>query len=269
MANHRKLMYLAERMVNLSLMEASESARQAVQRQLMVYEQQLAAEETKQFAFRMIEVVEGSMSGSLPDTEFDKVMKELTKRLSFLALNTALISCKVRELHPLAVFAEEKLNIWGELNEALGNTVEYRDIPAVMPRSRIIRDVFYMFSAVSGEYLWSENAQLVMEVMNYRPEFIQDNRLVIKNGQRDMDIPYIRLGDVPESPGVVIISDALDPKKLYAVLAEFGLHSLTNSYVGVNKPCSADIPVRECWSSSGGGEIIFPDWEGLNEKLSS
>jgi hypothetical protein len=264
MSKHHKILYLAERMVNLSLMEASESARQAVQRQLMVHEQALAAEETRQIAFRIIEVAEGNTTGSLSDDEFGTIMQDIVKSLSFLALNTAFICCKVRELHPMAVFAEEKLNIWREMSEILGNTVEYRDVPAAMPRSRIIRDVFYMFSARSGKYLWSENAHLVIEVLNYCPEYIKGNRLVIKEGRRDLDIPFINLGNVTQNAGVVIISDALDPKRLYAVLAEADVHGLVNSCVGVNKPCNADIPVRECWAASDGSEILFPDWEELS-----
>ena len=79
-----------------------------------------------------------------------------------------------------------------------------------------------------------------------------------------MDMPFIKLGDVPDEPGIVIISDVYDPKKHYAVLAEFNLHSLCNSHVGVSKPCSAEIPVRECWLASDGSDIIFPDWEKLS-----
>jgi hypothetical protein len=102
--------------------------------------------------------------------------------------------------------------------------------------------------------------------MTYCPEYIKENRLIIKNEARDMDMPFIQLGKATEESGVVIISNNLNPKKQYAVLAEFNLNSLINAHVGVSKSCNAGIPVRECWSASDGSDLIFPDWEKLSSR---
>ena len=258
-----KVQQLAERMLNLSVNIAAESARQIVARQRFSHEQAIIAEEARFTAQRLLGATERNLFGGLLDDEYDKIIREMTRRTSFMALNTAFVSCKIPELAPVAVHAEELLNLWRELCNAMEAAQAYSDIPMPLPRSRVIPGDFYLLRATSGSLTWCENAQLVSEVMSYSPDFIMGNRLVIKNDWRDMDMPYINLGEPPGNPGIVIISDALDKKKQYAVYAEVSVHGLVNSHVGVNSPYSGEIPVRECWVASDGSEMIFPDWEKL------
>jgi len=259
-----KIKSMAERMSNLAYSIAAEAARQKVKRQQMTREQATIAEETRTLSMRLLDAAESGIFGNLPESGFDAIAEDITKKVSFLALNTAFVSCKLPEFMPVAVFAEELLNIWRELSEALGDVVEFTDIPTPSPRSRVIPGVFYLLRATSGDTVWCENAQLVTEVLDYCPEFIQDNRLVIKNAWRDLDIPFIKLGEVAENRGIVIIADAIDKKKYYAVYASVSVHCLANSYVGVNKPYTGDMPVRECWAASDSSELIFPDWEKIS-----
>ena len=259
-----KIQSLAERMNNLSYNVAAEAARQTVRRQLMAHEQSIIAEEVRIIASRLLSAIEASIYKNLPDEDFDKIANEAATMTSFLALNTAFVSCKIPDLIPIAVFAEELLNIWRELSEALDNIENYNDIPMPSPRSRTIPGVFYLFRATSGNVTWCENAHLVMEVLGNGMEFVQDDRFVIKNHWRDLDVPFINLGEVPENPCIVIVADAIDRKKQYAIYASVSVHGLINSFVGVNKDYNGDIPVRECWSASDGSDFIFPDWEKLS-----
>ena len=258
-----KIQSLSERMNNLAVSIAAESARQAVQRQRTAKEQAIIAEETRSLAARLFEAVENSAFKNLNESDFDTIVRKVTERASFLALNTAFVSCRLPELYPVTVFAEELLNLWRELSEALGDTVVFTDIPMPSPRSRVIPDVFYMLRATSGEVTWCENAQLVIEVLEYCPDYIHGGKLIINNEWRNMDMPFITLGDVPCNPGIIIISDAQDRNIQYAVHTSVSVHGLANSYVGINKSYSGSFPVRECWSASDGSDLIFPDWERL------
>ena len=100
----------------------------------------------------------------------------------------------------------------------------------------------------------------MQEVFLYAPDLLQGDRFVLKNSWRDMDMPFIKLGEAAPDSGIVIISDSSDPQKHYAVLASFCIHALSNSRVGVSKPYQKDLPVRECWSASDGSDLIFMDW---------
>jgi len=262
-----KIQYLAERMNNLALNLAAESARQIVLRQHTAHEQAIIAEEARNIAVRLLEAVEAGIYRNLSNYDFDKIAHDMAKRTSFLALNAAFVSCKIPELMPVAVFAEELLNIWRELTDTLEVRVDFTDIPVPSPRSTVIPDVFYLFQATSGNITWCENARLVMEVLGAEGdglEYVQGNRYVIKNNWRDLDVPFINLGEVSENPGIIIIADASDRKKQYAVYASVSVHGLVNSYVGVSQTYSGEIPVRECWLASDGSELIFPDWEKLS-----
>ena len=262
-----KIQCLAERMNNLSNNIAAEAARQTVQRQHMANEQTIIAEETRIIALRLLDAVEAGIFNNLCEEDFIIIVQKAAAMTSFLALNTAFVSCKIPELKPVAVFAEELLNIWCDLSEALGDIIEFKDIPVPSPRSKIIPGVFYLFRATSGGVTWCENAQLVMEVLgDDGMEYVQGDRYIIKNHWRDLDVPFIKFGEVPENPGIVIIADAIDRKKHYAVYASVSIHGLVNSYVGVNKKYNGEIPVRECWSSSDGSDLIFPDWEKLSSE---
>ena len=262
-----KIQHLAEHARNLSASIAAEAAHRTVQRQPMAADHAVIAEVTKQLSLKMLGAVEKNIFGSLPDEEFVKVIADCSKTSVYLALNAGLLSCKLREHMPLAVFAEELRDCALELLEATGNRQSYADIPAALPRSRIIADMFYICSAVSGKYTWFENAQLVQEILYDGHDYVQGNRLIIKNPWRDIDMPFIKLDNTSNDAVVIIISDALDPKKGYAVSANVNLGSLANSHVGVNKPCKIDIPVRECWAASDGSDIIFPDWEKIASTL--
>jgi hypothetical protein len=216
---------------------------------------------------RLLETIEAGIYRNLSDDDFDSIAKGLAKRTSFLAINCALVSCKIPELKPVAVFAEELLNIWREISDVLGDKMEFKDIPVPSPRSSVMPDIFYLFQATSGNITWCENCHLVMEVLGDDSdgmEYVQGNRYIIQNHWRDLDVPFIKLGEVSENPGIIIIADANDRKKQYAVYASVSVHGLVNSYVGVNKSYSGRIPVRECWSASDGSELIFPDWNKLS-----
>jgi hypothetical protein len=251
-------------MLSTSTAAAAEAAHLMVLRQPMVKEHAVIAEETRTISVRIMDALEKNLFCGLPDGEFETIIVEMSRMTAFLALNAALLASKVREHKALAVFADELRNFSLYLGEVYGYEQKHFDIPAVSPRSGVIADALNVFSAFSGKYQWAENARFVSEILSYAPEHIHERRLIIKNETRDMDIPFIQLGDIPENPGVVIISDCFDPKKNYAVLAEFNVNSLFFCYAGVNKPCALDIPVRECWSASDGGELIFPDWEKLS-----
>ena len=261
-----KIQQLAERMQGIATSIASESAHMYSMRQSMAKEHSVIAEEMGGISVRIFKTLEQNMFGGLRDNDFDNIISEMLKRIEFLTLNAALLACKVKEHKAMAVFAEELLNVSLELQELYKREPAYLDIPEVSPRSPVVTDWFYMFTAISGKYVWRENAQLIAEVMNYVPEYVQGNRYVIKDGNRDMDIPLVKLGEISSSAGIVIVMDWLNPSKLYAVLAELKVpHSLSNSRVGISKPCTADIPVRDCWLASDGSELIFPDWEKLSQ----
>jgi len=259
-----KTRQLAEHMQSTATSIAAEAAHMYSMRQFMAKEHAIIAEEMSGISERMLKTLEQNIFGGLQESEFDHMVLEMLKRIEFLTLNAALLACKVKEHKAMAVFAEQLLNTSLELQELYEREAAYLDIAEVSPRSTVVTDWFYMFTAISGKYTWRENAQLIAEVMNYRPEYVQGNRYVVKEGNRDMDIPFIKLGEVTNNPGVVIVMDWLNPSKLYAVLAELAIpHSLSNSRVGISKPSTADIPVRDCWSASDGSDLIFPDWEKL------
>lgn len=258
-----KIQQLAERMNNVAYSIAAESARQTVKRQKLAKEQSIVADEARNIAVHLLTATEQNIFNNLPDDEFDKIVKEMMTRTMVIALNTAFISCKIPDLKPVAVFAEELLNLSNEMREVMCCTPMYMDIPAPFPRSRIIPGVFYLFRATTGDVIWCENAELVTEILQPFPDGIKNNRFVEKSKWRDLDIPYINFGDASDNPYVIIVKDANDNKKHYAVQVSIDALSLANSYVGVNKPYDGVIPVRECWAASDGGELIFPDWEKL------
>lgn len=259
-----KIQHLAEQLLNTATSADAEAASRDAQRQGAAKDHLIVAEEIRNVAAHIMEALEHNIFGGLADNEFDVMINDLAKRTSFLALNAALVACKVREHKAMAVFADRLRSTALEILSLYGKEKDYVDIPAVYPRSRVVTDVFYLLCATSGNVRWYENAHLVQEFLDYCPEYFQGNRLVINNNWRNMNLPIIRLGDVPEDPSLVIVSDAHNPQKLYAVVASVNLHSLANSYVGVSKPCDAGIPIRECWSASDGSDIIFPDWEKLS-----
>ena len=259
-----KTQHLAEHMLGLATAAATEAAHLSSMRHIMVKDHAVVAEEIKRISMRVIETLEQNIYGGLSDESFAEMVINYSEEASFLALNAALVACCARENKAMAVFAEELRSFSLELGELFGKKYKYTDIPEVLPKSSVVPDTFYMVRATSGNHVWVENAQFVWEFLMYCPEYIKDGRLVIKNEFRDIDIPFIKLGDVPENPGIIIISNVFDRNKKYAVLAEFNLHSLANSHIGVSKECKASIPLRECWSASDGSDLIFPDWEKLS-----
>ena len=258
-----KIQHLAERMGNIAISAGAEAARRAAERQSMVREHGIVADELRMLAGRMMEMVEQNIFGKLDNGSFDTAMRDLLNRSTFLALNAALVACKALEHKPMSLFAEEVRSISLELGALYGQAQQYRDIPAVSKKSRVVNDIFFLFRAISGRYTWCENARFVNEILFYSPGLIQNNRLIVKNEWRDMDMPFIKLGDVTENAGVVIISNDRDSGRRYAVLAEVTVNVLANSHVGVCQPSASDIPVRECWLASDGSEMIFPDWEKI------
>ncbi|MCL2222715.1 MAG: hypothetical protein FWC20_08740 [Oscillospiraceae bacterium] len=260
-----KIQQLALHMQSAATAIASESAHMSSMRQVMAKEHAIIAEEMSAISMRILKTLEQSIFGGLQDDEFDNMMLQMLRRIEFLTLNAALLACKVKEHKAMAVFAEELLNTSLELQEMYEQKTEYLDIPEVSPRSTVVTDWFYMFTAISGKYIWRENAQFIAEVMDYMPECVQGNRYIVKDGNRNMDIPLIKLGEATSSTGVVIVTDWQSPSKLYAVLAELKIpHSLSNSRVGISKASTADIPVRDCWTASDGSDLIFIDWEKLS-----
>ena len=258
-----KIQHLAQHMSNVAVSAAAEAGRRAAERQSMVKEHGIVAEEMRKLTDKMIELVEQNIFGKLSDEEFDKMMKDIIMMSTYLALNAALVACKVLEHKPMAVFAEEIRNLSLELAELYNQEQQYLDIPSVSPRSRVVKGAFFMLRTVSGDITWCENAQFVNEIMLYVPDFIKNNRLVVNNEWRNMDIPVIKMGEVSQNAGLIIITNDVDPTKQYAVLAEITVNILSNSYVGVSTKSKSNIPVRECWTTSDGSELIFPDWEIL------
>ena len=255
-----KIQLLTEHMHNTATTAATIAANLSVLRQPMVREHAIIAEETRSISIRIIKALEKNIYEKLPDDEFGILILELARRLEYLTMNAALVACKVLEHKSLAVVADNLRYYSIELGELFGKKHEFSDIPAVSPRSTVIPDVFFIFSAVSGKYRWYENAQLVQEVLDYCPEYIKNGRLVMENQRHSLNAPLIQWGDINKNSGIAVIADAHDPKKFYAVISEFGLHSLFNGHVGINKAPASDIPVRECWSASDGSDIMFLDW---------
>jgi len=262
-----KIQSIAEYLNVMAANAALEAAHRNVLRQPMVREHGVIADEIQTLASKTLKAVENNIFGSLDDRGFDKMMLDVITTSTLLALNAALLASKEREHKPLAIFADMVRNFSIELSELYGNAPRYSDIPKVSPRSAVIADNLCLFSASSGKFNWVENTQFVQEVFSYAPDFLQGNRFVLKNSWRNMDMPFIKISEASKDSGIVIISDPFDSKKNYAVLADFCIHALTQSYVGVNKPCKIDLPVRECWSASDGRELIFIDWEKLTSKV--
>jgi len=261
-----KIRQIAEQMLGTATSIAAEAAQMYSMRQYMAKEHAIIAEELTGISKRILEALEKNIFSDLQQSKFDGMMSEMLRRIEFLTLNAALLACKVSQHKAMAVFAEQLLNASLELKELYEQKTNYMDIPEVSPRSTVVTDWFYMFTAISGKYVWRENAHFIAEVMDFSAEYVQGNRYVVKEGSRDMDIPFITLGEATNKPAVVIVTNSLDPKKQYAVLAELSIpHSLSNSRVGISKPCTADIPVRDCWSASDESDLIFPDWEKLVE----
>ncbi|MDR2571685.1 MAG: hypothetical protein LBD23_15520 [Oscillospiraceae bacterium] len=258
-----KTQHLTEHIRNVAISATTEAAHLSAMHRTMVREHAIIAEEIRSISTRILDSLEKNIYCGLSDDDFTKIAINYSNCASYLALNAALLACKVREHKAMAVFAEELRTFSLELGELYGKSQRFIDAPAVLPRSKVIPDIFYIFTAISGKYVWRENAQYVHEVLSYWPDFIKNDRYIENNEVRDRNIPLIKLGELTEESGIVIISDTHDPKKQYAVLAEFTLHSLVNSHVGINKECKTDIPVRECWSASDGNDLIFPDWEKL------
>ena len=258
-----KLQHLAQHMSNVAVSAAAEAGRRAAERQSMVKEHGIVAEEMRKLTDKMIELVEQNIYGKLSDDDFDKMMKDIITMSTFLALNAALVACKVLEHKPMAVFAEEIRNLTVELGELYGQEQQYLDMPSVSPRSRVVRGAFFLLRTISGGIVWCENAQFVNEIMLYVPDFIENNHLVINNEWRNMNIPVIKMGDVSQNAGLIIITSDVDSNKQYAVLAEITINILSNSHVGISTQSKSNIPVRECWTTSDGSEMIFPDWEKL------
>ena len=258
-----KIQHLTERMGNIAINAASEAARRAAEHLTMVKEHAIVAEEMRIMTNKMMELTEQNIFGKLDDESFDKSMKDILIMTTYLALNSALVACKALEHKPMAVYAEETRNLSLELGELYGIKQQFIDIPVVSKKNRVIKDPFFMLRAISGKYIWCENAQYVNEIFMYNTDFVKDNRLIINNEMCNMDIPIIKLGDVHENAGLIIISNDSNPHMKYAILAEITINILHNSYVGVSQPSNSDIPVRECWIASDGSEMIFPDWEKL------
>ena len=258
-----KTQCLAERIQNLATSIAAEASRRSVLYQPVAKDVAFIAEETRRMAEYIMKSLERNIFNGFQNSDFDTHMLNASRRASNLALNAGLLACKEKEHLPLAVFAEDLRNFAVQLGEVYGKELKYFDIPKISPKSAVITDMVFLFNATSGKYVWWENAFFVKEIMFYEPEYIQGNRLIIKNEWRNMDMPFIKLGDVPKDPSIVIISDAFDPKKYYAILADFDIHALVNAHAGVNKPCASDIPVRECWSASDGRDIMFLDWNKI------
>jgi len=261
-----KIQQLVLHMQSTATAIASEAAHMSSMRQIMAKEHAIIAEEMSGISTRILKALETNIFGGLQDDEFDNMMLQMLGRIEVLTLNAALLACKVKEHKAMAVFAEELLNISLELQELFDQKTNYSDIPEVSPQSTVVTDWFYMFTAISGKYVWRENAHFIAEVMNYNPEYVQGSRYIVKDGNRDMAIPFIKLGEVTGNKAVVIVKDWQSPSKLYAVLAELKIpHSLSNSRVGIStKPGTADIPVRDCWSASDGSDLLFIDWEKLS-----
>lgn len=259
-----KIQLIAEHISNIATAAATATGNLYLQRHPMVKEHAVIADEAKKLSEQIITALEQNIYANLPESEFDVIMLDLSRRTGFLALNAALLSSKMREQISLACVADELRDDSVKLDEVFGRYPKYADIPAVMPRSSVLAETLCLFTSISGNYTWYENAHFVQEILNYCPEYIENNRLIINNSWRDLDAPVIQLGDIPKNAGLVIISDAYDPQKHYAVVVEFGVHSLIRSHAGVNKPCALDIPVRECWSASDGSDIIFLDWSKLS-----
>lgn len=259
-----KTQQLAERMHNTATSAAIIAADLTAGRKPMVREHGVIADETRAVSVKMMKALEQNIFACLADGKFEALMIGLSRQTALLALNAALVSGKIREQKALAVVADELRNLALELGELYGQSQAYRDIPVVSPRSKVLSNTFDLFHATSGQVTWYENAQFVQEVLNYCPEYIQNGRLVIDNAWRELNAPLIQFGDAPEDAGIVIISDAYEPRKQYAVVAGFEMLCLSRSHVGVSKPCSMDIPVRDCWAASDGSELIFPDWNKIS-----
>jgi hypothetical protein len=264
-------MNIAQQMNSLALDATLEAARSGKEHKIMVREQAVIAEEIRTIALRIMAAVEQNTFGKLPEDEFEIMMSGLVKRALFLSTNSALISFKADKIIQLSIITEELRALSCRLAELYksGNKSPQlpRDYSVAYPVSRVISGTVVFFTAVTGEYTWRENADNVVEIFYYDPCFITGNRFKFKNEWRDMDYPIIDLRKQNKNDdigGIVIISDACDPKKLYAVYTDE--HGFVEGQVGVNKPCGLDIPVRECWAASGGGDIIFPDWERIAEK---
>ena len=259
-----KIQYLSERMSNIAISMAAEAARRKAEHRTMVKEHAIVAEELRKLTDKMIELVEQNIFNKLENDVFDTAMKDVITMSTLLALNAALVACKVQENKQMAVFAEEIAYLSMDLSTLYGQKQKFHDIAKVSPKSRVAGDVFFvLLKTISGKYVWCENTQYVNEIMLYIPEYIINNRLIIKNEFRNMDMPFIKLGDETENSGLIIISNDLDSSKQYAVLAEININILSNSHIGVSKTSGSDIPVRECWAASDGSEMIFPDWEKI------
>ena len=254
-------MIIGRQLEQIAISLIIEVVRQRGERKLMVREQAVIAEEIRNIAEHIIKAAEQNIFGDLSDNALDTMMTDIAQRgFSFLATNAVLLASK-NSIPELGIFAEELQNYSVKLCSLYGCAPEYEDILTAYPVSRVIPNDMPCLSATSGKYKWYENTRYVTEILAYHPEFIQGSRLILKNEWRDMDMPFIQLGEATRSSGIAIIADSRDPKKFYAVLIDS--QSIIITPVGINKPCELDIPVRECWATAGDGEIIFPDWEKI------
>lgn len=268
-----KCQQLAEHLYTISLGISKDTARQQATYNLtFTNEHGVIAEETRKLYKFVSMTLEQNIYGGLSDEDFNKMIKDAACMSSFLALNTAIVCSKLGLLKPLAVYADEIRVISLELAELCGHQMpaDYLDIPTVDPVSKAVNERVYLFSGISGKYVWTESTQYIVEILLYCPEFIKDNHLQIVNGHKNMKkpLPVIDLDKTKEHTSenscIVIINDHDDYGKSYAVIADYpNLNAIFNAFVGVSVDSPLDIPVRECWSGAGGSYINFIDWKKL------
>jgi len=261
------IQHLAAHLKNISAGIAVEAAHSMVLRQPAANDFTAIAEETRMLANKMLKIAEKSIFGNLSDEDFNKFINDCAMNFYYLSTNAGLLSCKMREHQPIAVFADELRACASDLSTIAGAEQPYADVLTVLPRNKVMTGRIYLFKGVSGGYTWFENAQHVHEIFFNLSEYVQNKRLIIKNEWRDMDMPFIDLGKHDGDVVTVIVSDAFDSKKKYAVQACVPFNALSHSHAGVSKPCDAGIPIRDCWATSDGSDIIFPDWEKIASTL--
>lgn len=270
---------LMQHLLSTSTMIAAEAARKDADQTQMGTELAVIAEETRNISIKLSQALERHIFGEMDDGNFDEVVLDATLQSKLLAINTAIMASKVDMLKPAAVFAEEIRNTSLELREIcepesrrspkFGRMI---DIPSPDPRSKAATGWQYLFTAVSGRYVWSENTNFVMEVLLYCAEFIKNGRLQILNLWRELDIPVLWPDPESKEASVLVILCAHDdPRRKYAVAAElpddFGV--ISNCRVGVATKSALPIPVRECWRGLDGNDIYFPDWAAISANSSS
>jgi len=260
-----KIQHLAENAKNLSTSIAAESAQQMARHMPQSRDFVPIAEETRRLAIRLAEAVEKNIFGGLPDSDFDEYIRGCGKAFMVYALNAGIISSRLREYMRLSVYADELRNFALELRELIRPERAFNDIPAVWPPHPVLADTITLFCATSGGHRWYENAGLVKEIADSSlAKHVQDGRLIAKTW-REMDMPFITLGTAGEDSVIVFVNDSANPDIEYAILADVTVNSLANLRPGITKPAKSSIPARDCWATTDGNDILFPNWAAITE----